>query len=108
MVNDAIGGGGWGPIVTINLIYQGVNPRQTVGTVNTAEFFITFVSTGIFLFFVGIESWSIILGLIIGGVLAAPFGAFLATKINKRLFLLLIGIVITIISTLVLWDAIFS
>lgn len=104
---DAIGGGGWGPIVTTNLIYQGVNPRQTVGTVNTAEFFVTFVSTGIFLFFVGIESWSIILGLIIGGVLAAPFGAFLATKINRRLFLILIGIVISIISTLVLWNAIF-
>jgi uncharacterized membrane protein YfcA len=64
---DAIGGGGWGPIVTTNILHQGKNPRETIGTVNTAEFFVTFFSTGVFMVFVGIENWSILLGLIIGG-----------------------------------------
>ena len=69
---DAIGGGGWGPIVTSNLIRQGHTPNIVIGTVNTAEFFVTFFSAGILLYFTGIQSWQIILGLIIGGTLAAP------------------------------------
>src|SRR5690606_33615859 len=72
---DAIGGGGWGPIVTSNILNQGKDPRLTIGTVNTAEFFVTFFATGIFLFYVGVDSWQVVLGLIIGGVLAAPLGA---------------------------------
>lgn len=95
---DAIGGGGWGPIVTSNLIHSGNNPRLTIGTVNTAEFFVTFFSTGVFMFFVGVESWQIVLGLIVGGVIAAPIGAILASKINKRTLLILVGIVIVITS----------
>src|SRR5690606_40221565 len=38
---DAVGGGGWGPVVTTGLIGNGGAPRQTIGTVNTAEFFLT-------------------------------------------------------------------
>jgi uncharacterized membrane protein YfcA len=38
---DAAGGGGWGPVVTSNLLIQGASPRMTIGTVNTAEFFIS-------------------------------------------------------------------
>ena len=38
---DAAGGGGWGPVVTSNLLVQGANPRHVIGSVNTAEFFIT-------------------------------------------------------------------
>jgi uncharacterized protein len=95
---DAIGGGGWGPIVTSNIIHQGKNPRETIGTVNTAEFFVTFSSTAIFMFFVGIESWQVVLGLIAGGVIAAPFGAYFASKIKRQVLMVLVGIVITITS----------
>ena len=95
---DAIGGGGWGPIVTSNLLNQGKCPRRTIGTVNTAEFFVTFSSTGIFMLLIGLESWKVILGLIMGGVLAAPLGAFFAAKINRRTLMILIGIVITMTS----------
>ena len=95
---DAIGGGGWGPIVTSNLINQGKCPRRTIGTVNTAEFFVTISSTGVFMLLIGLESWKVILGLIIGGVIAAPMGAFFAAKINKRSLMILIGLVITITS----------
>jgi len=95
---DSIGGGGWGPIVTSNLLNQGKDPRRTIGTVNTAEFFVTFASTGIFIFFVGLESWKVILGLIIGGVLAAPFGACFASKISKKALMILVGVVIILTS----------
>ncbi len=95
---DSIGGGGWGPIVTTNLIHQGKDPRRTIGTVNTAEFFVTLSSTGIFMMFIGVESWKVILGLIIGGVIAAPIGAYFASRVNKRVLMILIGIVIIIVS----------
>ena len=102
---DAIGGGGWGPIVTSNIIHQGKNPRETVGTVNTAEFFVAFFSTGVFMFFVGIESWQIVLGLIVGGVIAAPLSAYVISKINRRIFMILIGIVIILTSTFTLFKS---
>lgn len=103
---DAVGGGGWGPIVTTNLIHKGNVPKQTIGTVNTAEFFITFVSTGIFIFFLGVQSWQIILGLIVGGVLASPLGALLAGRINPRLLMRLVGITIAIVSSITIYKAI--
>ena len=39
---DAIGGGGWGPVVTSTLVARGKHPRTTIGSVNFSEFFITF------------------------------------------------------------------
>lgn len=104
---DAVGGGGWGPIVTSNLIFQGKTPKETIGTVNTAEFFVTFVSTGVFLFFVGVDSWKIILGLIVGGVIAAPLGAIMATKIKPKILMLLVGLVIIITSGITIFKSIF-
>lgn len=103
---DAIGGGGWGPIVTSNLIFRGKTPKETIGTVNTAEFFVTFFSTGIFLFFVGIDSWKIILGLIVGGMIAAPMGAFVATKVKPRVLMFLVGLVIIITSVFTIYKSI--
>ena len=46
---DAAGGGGWGAIVTSNLLVQGSNPRKTIGTVNTAEFFLTVTISATFI-----------------------------------------------------------
>jgi uncharacterized membrane protein YfcA len=95
---DTIGGGGWGPIVTSNLLSQGKDPREAIGTVNTAEFFITYFATTIFVFILGVKHWQIILGLIAGGALAAPFGAYLASKINKRALFFMVGVLIIITS----------
>jgi uncharacterized membrane protein YfcA len=95
---DAMGGGGWGPIVTSNIIQRGKTPQLTIGTVNTAEFFVAFFSTGVFLFFVGMEGWKTILGLILGGVLAAPIGAYLVRFIKPRILMFLVGIVIIVTS----------
>ena len=103
---DAIGGGGWGPIVTSNIINQGKSPKETIGTVNTAEFFIAFFGTGVFLFFVGVESWHVVLGLITGGVIAAPLGAYLTQKINKRFLMIMVGIVIILTSSYTIYKVI--
>jgi uncharacterized protein len=102
---DSIGGGGWGPIVTSNLINQGRDPRKTIGTVNTAEFFVTFSSTSVFMYLIGVDSWKVVLGLVIGGVIAAPIGAYFAAKVNKRAMMIIIGAVIVITSCITIFKA---
>jgi uncharacterized membrane protein YfcA len=93
---DAAGGGGWGPIVTSNLLVQGSAPRITVGTVNTAEFFLTLVISATFIFTIGLEAvTTATLGLLIGGVVAAPLGALVAKRMPADRMLVLVGIVLT-------------
>jgi hypothetical protein len=103
---DAAGGGGWGPIVTSNLIVQGAPPRTAVGTVNTAELFLALVITATFIASIG---FSVLgppaLGLLIGGVAAAPFGGYVAARVSARVMLPMVGIVLTITSLYGLWRA---
>jgi len=85
---DAAGGGGWGPVVTSNLLIQGSDPRRTVGTVNAAEFLLTLTISATFITTLGFAVFSTaIVGLIIGGVVAAPFGAILAKRMKPRVLL---------------------
>ena len=80
---DASGGGGWGPVVTSNLLIQGADPRKTIGTVNTAEFFLTVAVSMTFILTIGLEAFTVVTGgLLIGGLLAAPFGAMVAKRIQ--------------------------
>lgn len=95
---DAIGGGGWGPIVTSTLMARGHNPRLTVGSVNLAEFFVTIVEAGTFFIILGLVHWQIIVGLIIGGVLAAPLAAYVCKRLPSRALLIMVGILITVLS----------
>ena len=96
---DASGGGGWGPVVTSNLLMQGSNPRMTVGTVNTAEFFLAIAISATFLISLGWEDFSAaVIGLLIGGVLAAPLGAWLTNRSPARPLMLLVGTVLTLTS----------
>lgn len=97
---DSIGGGGWGPIVSSNLIDKGNSPREVIGTVNTAEFFVTFFSTGVFIFFIGIEAWKTVLALIVGGVIAAPIGALLLRYLTAKTIMRLVGLLIIITSSI--------
>jgi uncharacterized membrane protein YfcA len=101
---DAAGGGGWGPIVTSNLMVQGANPRMTVGTVNTAEFFVTVTISATFIASMGLAAFTIAtVGLLIGGVLAAPIGAFVTKKIAADRMLVMVGLVLIATSGLGLW-----
>jgi uncharacterized membrane protein YfcA len=51
-----------------------------------------------FLLTIGLQHWQIILGLLIGGVLAAPLAAFGARHIPARLLMVLVGLVIILLS----------
>jgi uncharacterized membrane protein YfcA len=92
---DAAGGGGWGPVVTSNLLVQGGEPRRTIGTVNSAEFLLSLTVSLTFLFTLGLEAFTIAtVGLILGGVLAAPLGAYFAKHMRPRLLLFAVSIVL--------------
>ena len=103
---DAAGGGGWGPIVTSNLLIQGTDPRTTIGTVNTAEFFLTAVISLTFIMTIGLQAFTIAtVGVLIGGLLAAPLGAILASRIEPKKLLLMVGCVLTATSLFSLYKA---
>jgi len=95
---DAIGGGGWGPIVTSTIVARGHDPRLTIGSVNAAEFFVTVAQVATFALSLATFHWQIIAGLLIGGVAAAPLAAFLCRKIPTRLLMIMVGVLIVILS----------
>lgn len=94
---DAVGGGGWGPVVTSTLVATDHNVRKTIGSVNAAEFFVTVAESAAFFFVMQsdfLKNTSIIAGLILGGLIAAPVAAKLVSKIPLKLMLALVGGVI--------------
>ncbi len=93
---DSFGGGGWGPIVTSSLIAKGRSPKYTIGSVSLTEFFVTLSSAFTFLFTIGISHWNVVLGLLIGGMLAAPIGARLAGRLPRKTMMILVGIMVII------------
>jgi uncharacterized protein len=103
---DAAGGGGWGPVVTSNLLIQGAEPRKVVGTVNSVEFFLTITVSAAFIYHLGIgDVAGATLGLLIGGLLAAPLGAWAAKHFPAKQMLILVGTVLTLTSTYGVWNA---
>ena len=96
---DAAGGGGWGPVVTSNLLIQGADPRKVIGTVNSVEFFLTITVSAVFIWHLGIADLAgATLGLLIGGLFAAPLGAWAAKHFPAKQMLILVGIVLTLTS----------
>ena len=98
---DAIGGGGWGPLVASTLIATGDNPRRSVGSVNVAEFFIAVTVSATFLTQLDLARYGKpVIGLIIGGALAAPFAGYLLRIMPMRVALILVGVVVAALSVL--------
>ncbi len=103
---DAAGGGGWGPVVTSNLLLQGADPRKVVGTVNSVEFFLTLTVSAAFIYHLGFADVAgATLGLLIGGILAAPLGAWAAKHFPVKQMLILVGVVLTLTSAYGVWRA---
>ena len=105
---DAIGGGGWGPIVTSTLVANGNHPRLAIGSVNSAEFFVTVAESVTFFATLGglfFQHWEKIAGLMIGGVLAAPLAAWVCKKLPHKVLMLLVGLLITGLSIRILFLA---
>lgn len=95
---DAVGGGGWGPVVTTTLVGTGHDPRTTIGSVNFAEFFLTFTSAIAFATLVDEGPWPVVAGLVLGGLFAAPLAAQLCRRLPARTLLILVGLLIAGIS----------
>ena len=91
---DAVGGGGWGPVVASTLVARGNYVRTTVGSVNAAEFFVTLTASLTFVLTLGIGHWPTVAGLALGGVVAAPVGAWACRRIPHRPFLFLVGLLV--------------
>jgi uncharacterized protein len=102
---DAVGGGGWGPVVTTTLVGTGQDPRTTIGSVNLAEFFLTFMSAMVFAVLVEASPWPTVAGLVVGGLFAAPFAALLTKRLKTKTLLAMVGTLIALISTYNLYTA---
>ena len=104
---DAAGGGGWGSVVTSNLLIQGAEPRRTIGTVNTSEFFITLTVSATFFMTLGWAAFTIqTLGLLAGGLIAAPFAGVVAKRVPTRPLMAAVGVLLTATSIYTIWAAV--
>ncbi len=101
---DALGGGGWGPIVASNLMARGNAFRLTVGTVSAVEFFVTLTASAVFLLTLGLSNWKIVAALALGGVLAAPLGGWLVARLRPRPLQCAVGLLVVILSARTLWQ----
>lgn len=95
---DAVGGGGWGPMVASTLVGSGTKVRFAIGSTNAAEFLVTSTISATFILTIGLELWPIITGLVLGGMLAAPFAAYVTRRLPDRPMMILVGLVIIVLS----------
>ena len=96
---DAIGGGGWGPIVTSTLIARGDHPRQSIGSVSLSEFFVTLSISLALLTVLDLSQYGwVVLGLIIGGALAAPFAGVLSRVLPARMLMTMVAVIVALLA----------
>jgi hypothetical protein len=111
---DASGGGGWGPVVTTNLLGRGHAPRYAIGSVNSAEFFVTLAISATFIaaIFTGrmevadhelAAGVAAILGLVLGGLLSAPLAGYVTKVAPARL---LLGAAAVLVISLSIWQGV--
>lgn len=103
---DSVGGGGWGPVVSTTLLGAGHEPRTAIGSVNAAEFFVTLASGFSFALLIGIQTFESVAGLVISGLVVAPFAARLTRHVPKKLLMVLVGLLISGLSLLTILKAI--
>ena len=94
---DATGGGGWGPIVTGTLVANGSDVKKTIGSVNTAEFFITLSQTITFIVLAKIN-WQYTLFILLGGLPSVVIGAYIVRAAGREKLMLIVGSLIIIVN----------
>ena len=105
---DATGGGGWGPVVTPSLMTVTAHePRKVVGTVNAAEFLVAVAASAGFIAGIAHQEipWLAVLGLVVGGVVVAPFAARLAGRLPAAPMGTLVGGLIILVNSLTIVPA---
>ena len=105
---DAIGGGGWGPTVSSTLVGAGQEPRRAIGTVNTAEFFLTVAISATFVWSLVSGHWkeagalehhaAAVGGLVVGGLIAAPFAGVIVKRVPQRAMTYAVGAVLVLLA----------
>lgn len=100
---DAFAGGGWGALVTSTLISKRKSPRYVIGSVCLAEFFVVFASAVTFFILLKHIPIGDVLGLIIGGLIAAPIAAKLVGKLPLTIMYYAVGGLVTLTSLFTLW-----
>lgn len=104
---DSFAGGGWGPLVTGTLIKNSFTPRFAVGSSTVAKFILTLTAAVTFFFTLGIQHWNIILGLLLGGIVTAPFSAMLTSKLPVKSMFIVIGLLVIIMSSITIYKSVF-
>jgi len=104
---DSFGGGGWGPLVTGTFIKNGHTPRYVIGSSTFAKCILTIASAVTFIFTIGIHHWNIVAGLLIGGIVTAPFSAMLTSKLPTKKMFIAVGIVVIFCSLITIYRSIF-
>jgi uncharacterized protein len=104
---DSFGGGGWGPLVTGTFIKNGRTPRFVIGSSTFAKCVLTVASAITFIFTIGIQHWNIVAGLLIGGIITAPFSAMLTAKLPVKKMFIVVGIVVIICSLITIIRSLF-
>jgi uncharacterized membrane protein YfcA len=95
---DSLGGGGWGPIVASTLLVRGTGVRETVGSVNAVEFFVTTAASVTFFITLGLSNWTMIAALALGGLPAAPIGAWACRHVPVKPMMVLVGTLVVVLS----------
>ncbi|PXW14889.1 hypothetical protein C8D70_106229 [Chryseobacterium sp. CBTAP 102] len=105
---DSFAGGGWGPLVTGTLIKNAFTPRFAVGSSTVAKFILTLTAAITFFLTLGIQHWNIILGLLIGGIITAPFSAMLTAKLPVKKMFVIIGTLVIVMSSITIYKSVFN
>jgi len=109
---DAIGGGGWGPVVTSSLMGAGADPRKAIGTTNAAEVFVAAATSAAFLGSLLTGHWDThglrallwsVAGLIAGGVIAAPVAGWMTRVLPLRMLTWAVGLLVVALAG---WQAV--
>ena len=99
---DSTGGGGWGPVGTPAILASGrLEPRKTIGSIDTSEFLVALAASIGFIIGIGSENinFAWVAALLAGGVVAAPIAAWLVRHIPPRVLGSAVGGVIILTNT---------
>lgn len=103
---DSFAGGGWGPLVTGTFIKNGYIPRYAIGSSTIIKFILTLASAITFIFTLGgVEHWDIVLGLLIGGVITAPFSAMLTSRLPVKKMFVIVGTLVIVMGLITIYKS---
>jgi hypothetical protein len=103
---NAVGGSGWGPVVTSTLLARGGDPRLSIGSVSVAEFFVSLVTSFVLISHIDVANiqWQMVVGFIIGGMIAAPLAAYLCGRLPARALITMVSLMIMLLSVSMLMN----